>query len=322
MTAAAPDEKLLATPTLSVLVETWNADSEVAVKLRRLLAALERQTLGFADLEVIIAADIERAAEIESLAEPYPNVDVVRVRSAGVFGMNNAALDRATGRNVAYLHSDVVPAPTWAERLVRAIEAGADVSVGRTRYAPSTLLARTMSLFDFGHVQKGADGRATNIISNSLAFRRDIAFTHRFEDLAGSSGGCYLLARQLERAGRVAVYVPEALAAHDDDVSGIGFARKRLRVGSDLVKLVRLDEAGVIEERGLLRLGPLAPLAVGASRVLFDLRRFGRYRRELGIRPHEFPYFVGASVVLRSIEVVGVAIEMAKPGALGRRLGW
>ncbi len=312
----------LDTPILSVLVETWNADGDVTAKLRRLLAALERQTLGFADMEVIVAVDAEGATEIESLAQQYPNVDVVRVRSTGVFGMNNAALGRATGRNIAYLHSDVVPSPTWAERLVRAIEDGADVSVGHTVYAPTTLLARTMSLFDFGHVQRGTDGRATNIISNSLALRRDVALAHRFEDLAGSSGGCYLLARQLERAGRIAVYVPEATAAHDDDISGVGFVRKRLRVGSDLVKLVRLDGAGVIEERGLLRLGPLSPLAVGTSRVLFDLRRFARYRHELGIRPYEFPYFVGASVVMRSIELVGVAVEMARPGALGRRLGW
>lgn len=310
-------------PILSVLVETWNADGDVTVKLRRLLTALERQTLAFRDIEVIVAVDDgEDAGEIESLARLYPNVVTVRVRSTGVFGMNNAALDQASGRNIAYLHSDVVPSPTWAESLVRAIEDGADVSVGRTVYAPSTLLARTTTIFDFGHVQRGSDGQATNIVSNSLALRRDVALRHRFEARAGSSGGCYLLSRQLERAGHTVVYVPEAFAAHDDDVSGSGFVRKRLRVGSDLVKLARLDSAGVIRERGLLRLGPIAPFAVATSRVLFDLRRFVRYRRELDIRPYAFPYFAGASVVMRSIELVGVAVEMARPGALGRRLGW
>jgi glycosyltransferase involved in cell wall biosynthesis len=309
-------------PILSILVETWNADGDVPIKLRRLLAALEQQTLAFRDMEVIVAVDEEGASEIESLARQYANVVAVRVRSTGVFGMNNAALDHASGRNIAYLHSDVVPSPTWAESLVRAIEDGADVSVGRTVYAPSTLLARTTSLFDFGHVQSGPDGRATNIISNSLVLRRDVALRHRFDERAGSSGGCYLLARQLERAGHFAVYVPEAFVAHDDDVSGLGFVRKRLRVGSDLVRLVRLDASGVIRERRLLRLGPLAPFAVATSRVLFDLRRFVRYRHELGIRPYAFPYFVGASVVMRSIELVGVGVEMARPGALGRRPGW
>jgi hypothetical protein len=309
-------------PILSILVETFNAHSDITVKLRRLLVALEEQTLAFGDMEVIVAVEKEGVADIESLARLYPNVVVVRVRSTGVFGMNNAALDRARGQNIAYLHSDVVPSPTWAESLVRAIEGGADVSVGRTVYAHSTLLARTASLFDFGHVQRGSDGRATNIISNSLALRRDVALRHRFEDRAGSSGGCYLLARRLERAGQVAVYVPEALAAHDDDVSGLGFVRKRLRVGSDLVKLARLDASGVIRERRLLWLGPLAPLAVATSRVLFDLHRFVHYRRELGIRPYALPYYAGASVVMRSIELVGIAVEMARPGALGRRLGW
>jgi glycosyltransferase involved in cell wall biosynthesis len=309
-------------PTLSVLVETWNAEADVVVKLRRLLGALERQTLPFNDIEVIVAVEEEGAGAIEALVRPYANVKAVRVHSTGVFGMNNAALDQAKGRNIAYLHSDVVPAPSWAERLVGAIEDGADVSVGRTRYAPSTLIARTTSMFDFGHVQRGPDGRATNIISNSLALRRDVAFEHRFDDRAGSSGGCYLLSRQLDRAGRIAVYVPDAFVAHDDDVSGFGFVRKRLRVGSDLVKVSRLDSTNVIRERGLLRLGPAAPFAVAGSRVLFDLKRFARYRRELGIRPYAFPYFVGASVVMRSIESVGVAVEMTKPGALGRRLGW
>jgi glycosyltransferase involved in cell wall biosynthesis len=309
-------------PTLSVLVETWNAEEDVVVKLRRLLAALERQTLPFSDVEVIVAVEDEGADEIEAVAAQYDNVVAVRVHSTGVFGMNNAALDRATGLNIAYLHSDVVPSPTWAESLVRAIENGADVSVGRTTYAASTLLARTTSLFDFGHVQTGDDGRATNIISNSLALRRDVALRHRFDERAGSSGGCYLLSRQLQQAGRVTVYVPEAFVAHDDDISGLGLVRKRLRVGSDLVKLVRIDSSNLLRERGLLRLGPAAPFAVAGSRVLFDVRRFVRYRRELDIRPVAMPYFVGASVVMRSIELVGVAVEMVRPGVLGRRLGW
>jgi glycosyltransferase involved in cell wall biosynthesis len=312
----------VATPILSILVETWNADGDVTVKLQRLLDSLEHQTLPFHDMEVIVAVDEEAAGEIDELAEPYPNVETVWVRSKGVFGMNNAALDRARGRHIAYLHSDVVPSPSWAETLVGAIEAGADVSVGRTAYAPRTLLTRTTSLFDFGHVQRGLDGRATNIISNSLVLRRDVALRHRFEERAGSSGGCYLLARQLEQAGRVAVYVPEAFVAHDDDVSGFGFVRKRLRVGSDLVKIARLDSSRAIGERRLLKLGPLAPFAVAGSRVAFDARRFVRYRRELGIRPWALPYFMGSSVVMRSIELVGVAVEMARPGALGRRLGW
>jgi glycosyltransferase involved in cell wall biosynthesis len=316
------DREALTEPALSILVETWNADQEVAGKLRRLLGALEGQTLPFAEMEVIIAVDEEAADEIEALARAYPNVVVARLRATGVFSMNNAALDRARGRYVAYLHSDIVPSRSWAERLVRALEDGADVSVGRTAYAPRTLMARTTSLFDFGHVQTGSDGRATNIISNSLAFKRDVALRHRFVDAAGSSGGCYLLARELDRAGRTVVYVPEAFAAHDDDVSGLGFVRKRLRVGSDLVRLARVDDAGVIREQRLLRLGPLAPFAVAGGRVVFDVRRFVRYRRELGIRLYTYPYFVLASLLMRSIELVGVAVELATPGKLSRRFKW
>ena len=140
-------------PLLSILVESWNADDEVVDKLRRLLAALEQQTLPFRQLEVVIAVDVEATTAIAELATDYPNVVVVPLRSTGVFAMNNAALRRARGRHIAYLHSDVVPSPVWAERLVRALEDGADVSVGRTAYVPKTLMARTSSLFDFGHVQ-------------------------------------------------------------------------------------------------------------------------------------------------------------------------
>ena len=309
-------------PLLSVIVETWNADQEVPAKLRRLLAALERQTLSFASMEVLIAADEEWAPGLAALPDEHANVVVVPLRASGVFSMNNAALERARGRYIAYLHSDIVPASDWAEQLVSALEGGADVAVGRTRYEPGTLIARTTSLFDFGHVQTGRDGRATNIISNSLALRRDVALLHRFADAAGSSGGCYLLSRELDRDARTVVYVPEAFAVHDDDVSGLGFVRKRLRVGSDLVRLARLDGGEVIRERRLLRLGPLAPFAVAAGRVAFDLDRFVRYRRELGVRPYALPYYALASVVMRSIELVGVAVEQARPGVLSRRYHW
>ena len=118
------------------------------------------------------------------------------------------------------------------------------------------------------------------------------------------------------------VYVPEAFALHDDDVSGLGFVRKRLRVGSDLVRLARVDRTGVIGERRLLRLGPLAPFAVAAGRIAFDLRRFFRYRRELGVRLYSFPYLVLASVVMRTIELVGVSVELVSPGTLSRRFKW
>jgi len=62
-------------------------------------------------------------------------------------------------------------------------------------------------------------------------------------------------------------------------------------------------------------------VVVAGGRVAFDLRRFRRYRRELGISPLGMPFFAAASMLMRSIESVGVAIEMARPGALGRRLG-
>jgi glycosyltransferase involved in cell wall biosynthesis len=316
------DDEALSAPTLSVVVETWNADQEVPAKLRRLVAALEAQTLPFAEMEVVIAADETWAAELASVAGGHANVVVVPMRPTGLFSMNNAALERATGRFVAYLHSDIVPSPVWAETLVSALERGADVAVGRTAYTPGTLVARTTSLFDFGHVQTGSNGRATNIISNSIALKRDVALRHRFANDAGSSGGCYLLSRELDSAGRVVVYVPEAFAAHDDDVSGLGFVRKRLRVGSDLVRLARVDRSGLIREHRLLRLGPVAPFAVAAGRVAFDLERSVRYRRALGLRVYELPLFALASVVMRSIELVGVAVEQARPGALSRRYRW
>jgi Glycosyl transferase family 2 len=317
------DGEALSPPTLSVVVETWNADQEVPAKLRRLVAALEAQTLPFAEIEVVIAADETWAEELASVAGGHANVVVVPMRPTGLFSMNNAALERARGRFIAYLHSDVVPSPVWAETLVATLEEGADVAVGRTAYRPGTLVARTTSLFDFGHVQTGPNGRATHIISNSLALKRDVALRHRFADDAGSSGGCYLLSRQLNAAGCVVVYVADAFAAHDDDVSGFGFVSKRLRVGSDLVRLARVEGSrGLIREHRLLKLGPVAPFAVAAGRIAFDLERSVRYRRGLGLRIYELPLFALASVVMRGIELVGVAVEQARPGALSRRYHW
>jgi len=96
-------------PTLSIVVETWNADHEVSAKLRRLLGALENQTFPFAQMEVIIAADESWEDELARLGDEHANILVVPMRPTGVFSMNNAALDRAGGRYIAYLHSDVVP---------------------------------------------------------------------------------------------------------------------------------------------------------------------------------------------------------------------
>jgi hypothetical protein len=248
------------------------------------------------------------------MRDDHADVRLVHVAGNNQFRQKNVGLRAARAEIAALLDADCVPAPDWAEHVVAAIESGADVVAGRTRYADSGLWWRVCTAFDFGHVQTRPDGAATSLVSNNVAFRRSVVVADGFDERVDRFSACYHLARRLEARGARIVYEPRMLAEHAlADADGTRFVTKHLRRGFDNTRLIRADSEGLLAPRAVARRPLLIPIGMGAARVSYDARRFVRDRRTFGLPLAAMPLFVATSLVARTAEVTGGYLALARP---------
>ena len=114
-------------PYFSVIVPTYNR----LARLRRVIAALERQTVSCQDFEVIVVSDGSTDGTADYLALPFVPLRLTPVLQAnqGVAAARNAGVRKAEGEVVVFLDDDVVPAPEWLAEHARAREKHGDVIV-------------------------------------------------------------------------------------------------------------------------------------------------------------------------------------------------
>lgn len=114
---ARADEPRDSHPTLSVVIVNFNGEEF----LRPCLASLRRQT--FRDLEVIVVDNASSDQSTTIIANEYPEVRLLGFPENRHFcAGNNAGLNIARGRYIAFLNNDTWVVPEWAERIVEAFE--------------------------------------------------------------------------------------------------------------------------------------------------------------------------------------------------------
>jgi len=304
---------------VSVVVETITArydalEGTLADTLGAALAAIEKQTWPRERIEILVVLDDEVAPETAAeLRQRYPNVRFVRSEAANYFSAKNGGARAANGSIVVLLDGDCEPAPDWLETIVARFQPGVDVVAGRTRYAGSSLLARTFSVPDFANVLGDETGAASGFNLNNVAFRREVLLSHPLDARIPRNGGCYLLYNQLRTLGKVIVYEPRAWVAHGLDIKGLGFARKHFDRGYDSVCVYACDERNVLRGTPLVRkFGVLAIPPIVFRRLVQDWIKLVRERRQIGISLPAVSYFAVIAVMTRLIELAGAMFAFAR----------
>jgi len=307
-------------PAISIVIETFTISHEYPLTasiedspLRVVLDRLQEQTYPLAETELILMIDEENVARFEPLQKRFPRLRTVTQPNAKYFSMKNLGIELAQSPIVALLDADCVPTKDWVERVVRSINNGADVVVGKTRYRNDKPLASTFSVFDFGHVQGYEGGRASYFNANNLAFKTEVARHNPFDLRARRNGACYHLWQRLAQQKLNMVYDSGQFASHGYDIEGWGFIPKHLERGFDAINFFRIDETGVMPGTRYMWLGILAPVGMAFSRILFDFKRIITNRNDLGIRWYAIPYFYAVSLVIRQIEMIGGLIAIVRP---------
>jgi GT2 family glycosyltransferase len=215
-------------PSASVIVLTYNAREFI----ERCLAALFGQT--YPNFEVIVVDNASSDGTADFVSERFPNARLVRSRdNAGYGAGNNRGVADAVGEVLVFLNPDAIPEQTWLTQLVEAMQRH-----GR-QFATSkiTLLSNQQRLNSGGNL----------IHYLGLSFCRGLksprSSYNRVELISGASGAACAMSRKLFDliggfdasfflyhddvdlslrallAGERCLYVPEAVVAHDYDLS-------------------------------------------------------------------------------------------------------
>lgn len=216
-------------PGLSVIICTYGRSAPLA----RCLEGLARQTRAF-DLIIVDSASREpEGMLIAELAQRY-GARHIRLMQAGLSRARNAGLAAARTSWLAYIDDDAVPAPDWAEKLVRNIllvpDAAAiggsilpDWEVPLPSWWPRPLVA-ALTILDWhsaGFVGESNLPLHVEPYGANLAFHREtLEALGGFPECLGRQGDCLLsneetyVVRRLGFAKRKVLFAPEIIVHH------------------------------------------------------------------------------------------------------------
>jgi hypothetical protein len=177
---------------------------------------------------------------------------------------------------------------------------------GCVRYEDKGVLARALSVPDFGYILTETDGLASGFNLGNVAFRRDEFLANPLDARIVRNGGCYNLFHQLRAKGARIVYEPEARVSHALDFEGLSFFKKHWARGYEGLKVYQLDERGTFRGTSWYRrFGPLALVALSGRRILVDWARLARHRKQIGVSLPALPAYAVLGAGLRLVELAG-----------------
>lgn len=201
--------------------------------LRRLLDALEAQTLR--DFEVVVVDDGSGDATSDVLAEsrPYP-LTALAQPNAGPAAGRERAWRASSAPVVAFTDDDCRPTPTWLEEGLAALQAaGRAVVVGRTAPDP----AQEHLLVDFSRTLRVDDARFAPTC-NVFYRREDLEAVDGFDVRFTHPGGEDVdLALRVEAHGSPRTFAPHAVVHHEVRPSDLRVALRDLLRWVDVPRL-------------------------------------------------------------------------------------
>ena len=277
---------------------------DAAEHIEGFLESARAQTLQPEEIVVVDGGSTDGTLEILRAAS---DVALIEAPGANIARGRNLGIEVATHDTIAVSDADCVLAPDWLDRLVRALEAGADVAMGYYRPVARSFLetvAAAIAVPDPGEI----DPARFMPSSRSIAFRRDMfERTGGYPDWLDVGEDMYLNHRLRDLYAEM-VFVPEAIV----------YWRMRPTVGGTFRQYFRYAEgdgvAGMHPERHAVRFLTYGALAFGAARRnrwllgalgigagAYAARRVRRAFRMLPGRPVERAASLGAVPALMAV---------------------
>ena len=247
----------------SVVIPTYNR-LDVLPEVIQALAG-QREAPAF-ELIVVDDGSSDGTADWLKRLSPGLPVRVVTQPNRGPAAARNQGIDLATGRLVAFLGDDTVPAPDWLATHARAHrERRAPCAVvGYTRWHPRMRLNPFLRFinekglqFGYALITNREDVPFNFFYSSNVSLPRELLQAERFDERFPRPAweDTELGYRLKRRQGMHLAYCPEAVAAHDHATPLQRFIARQEMVGYFAVLFARIHP----ELRGFLGLGPGGP---------------------------------------------------------------
>lgn len=298
------------TPVLSILVVSDYAAGEARAwdDLRATLTTVARQAEG-KPVDVLVAEqDAYRASAPADLAGACPGLRLLWVDGAGSYALKNAGVAAAGAPHVAILDADCLPAPSWLDALLAALERYPQAAVisGRTRYAGGNLTERALALLSRSYVDRGVADRTRHISNNNAVYRRDVYLDHRLPEHTSPFASA-LQAQRILAAGGELRFEPAMAVTHAFE----GWAMERdIRRQMGYATLMNRCLDRSLPHAGVLRMGWLALPVFAGGRLLKSWWQGLRYGRHYGVHWYEQPFLWGLAFVLIGMELGGMATTL------------
>jgi glycosyltransferase involved in cell wall biosynthesis len=280
--------------------------------IRELIGRLEAQTLARAAFEVVIGDDGSDPASLTGLETADGWLRVIRGAPRTSYAARNRAAAAARGRVLAFCDSDCLPAATWLEQGVAALEE-TDIAAGEVTFiAPARATAWSLLTVDMFLDQERNVLLSRGVTANLFMRRRLFATLGGFDETLPSGGDYDLVSRAVQDGARL-THAPGAVVGHPTLDERRPFLRKIW--ATNRWSAVRRARAGERPELiGLLTFVPVVGVALARRHALRPVWRLCRPRLEAcgleagwrqDLRALPFLYFIVAYVA-----------------GLGRTRGW
>jgi glycosyltransferase involved in cell wall biosynthesis len=222
-------------PLISVIIPTRDRPQPLA----RCLESLGAQTV-IDQLEVIVVDDGSVGArEVASVARSSARTRLIRRDGSGPAAARNAGARAAHGPFLCFTDDDCAPRPDWAERLVEALERGADAAAGVT-LSGGGALADASELVAHAPAGSLSGGDLPFAPSNNVACTRNLFESIQFdESFPGAAGEDRDWCARLTLAGYVLRSEPTACVVHHQDLTLSRFLRQQFGYGQGAYRFRR-----------------------------------------------------------------------------------
>lgn len=282
MTPASPP------PTVSVVLETDSVHPSDTLTITDCLAALAHQDYPAERIELIVVDGGKVPQLATMVGSRFPSARILDCPGGTKFEQKNLGTKGASGEIVAFLDADCAAAPDWVSTVVEYLAAAPpDVAgVQGVTELDRGFLSREVSALLYGIRTTGRGRDAGRLVTDNLAFRREVLRRFSFEHASFSTVVDSLLLQRLRQAGYRVLLCDRLRMIHGYPGSWrVGlpwFFLRAWAVGYFMVRTRQLEP----EFRGsaLVRIAGLGwPVVVGAK-LCRDLAQVWEHRRHVGAR--------------------------------------